>query len=234
MDITQNRAGFWTLMDATHQEQMHPLGNPLSEGRILYVQPTRLEERLMEPSATAVVVWDVGLGMGANAVAAIETHLSLQSPRPLWLYSFENQFKGFQMAVQQPEKFTHLDNADCRGFAEAKHLERGNFVWKLAEGDFFSRVTEAPEPDVIFFDPFSRKTNPSFWETPTFESLLSKCPSKPCVLATYANARAVRQSMRDAGWRVAVGPGFANRNATTLAVNPAEAELRTYAWWDNP
>jgi len=88
---------------------------------------------------------------------------------------------------------------------------------------------------VIFYDPFSRGVNPLFWSEDSFRRLFEITEDKAAVLATYANARTVRQMMTNGGWRVAVGPGFGNRNQTTLAVNEKERVRRaSYLWWNAP
>lgn len=230
-DIERNRAGFWTLVEtALGREKMHPLGDPSREGLELYVRPTRIAQRLAE-NAEPLVVWDVGLGMGANALACVREARHAQAPRELRIFSFENQVEGFRAVVAEQDRFPHAADPAARNLCEtAQHRETG-LEWILLEGDYFDRSKEAPAPDVIFFDPFSRNTNPRFWEMATFRELFHRCTNKRAVLSTYANARAIRNAMTEAGWKVAVGPGFGNRDQTTLAVTPLEAEASTeYAW----
>lgn len=231
-----NRAGFWILAETGNsKERMHPLGNPLSEGTELYVRPCRIDERLEREETAALVVWDVGLGMGANALACIAEWRRKtqggQCTRPLQIFSFENQFEGFRSVVDNRERFPHAADEVAMEFARQGSYEEEGLQWHLLEGDFFATYPQAAAPEVIFFDPFSRNTNPAFWESSAFTAIFETCRNTRTVLATYANARAVREAMQSAGWRVAVGPGFGNREQTTLAVTPLEAELASYTWW---
>ncbi len=50
---------------------MHSVNDPAEEARSLYVEQSRLIGRLQLPDSEPLVVWDVGLGAAANAMAAI-------------------------------------------------------------------------------------------------------------------------------------------------------------------
>ncbi len=49
---------------------MHPVVGPLVEAERLYVGPSRLRERLVDGAKDPLVLLDVGLGAGSNAIAA--------------------------------------------------------------------------------------------------------------------------------------------------------------------
>ena len=102
---------------------MHLGGDPSGEARSLYVEQSRLIERLAAPRADApggsaqpLVVWDVGLGAAANAMAAI---LAVENSgpgvaRPLMLVSFENDLDSLKLALDHPGWFKHLRHAAPR------------------------------------------------------------------------------------------------------------------------
>ena len=58
------------MLDRATGQVMHPVVGPLAEAEALYVGPSRLAERLRGPEPGPLVVLDVGLGAGSNAVAA--------------------------------------------------------------------------------------------------------------------------------------------------------------------
>ncbi len=63
--------GQWqTLFSASYGEKMHPGLGPQAEAELLYVRQLRIRERLAE-TAGEPVIWDVGLGAAANAIAAL-------------------------------------------------------------------------------------------------------------------------------------------------------------------
>lgn len=237
LEMATNSSGFWTLREPTLREQMHPLGNPFQEGLCLYVRPCAVEERLRFQEVAPLVVWDVGLGMGANAAALLSTARGCfgSGARKLELHSFENAPEGFQCAVEHPDRFPYLNDAIFSAVLKSWAYADEHLSWRVHVGDFFEQLANAPAPEVIFYDPFSRGVNPLFWSEATFGRLFEITKDKAAVLATYANARTVRQMMANAGWQVAVGPGFGNRNQTTLAVNEKERQRAApYLWWNTP
>ena len=72
------KEGVGYIRDTVSGEAMHLGGDPSGEAQSLYVEQSRLIERLAAPRAAApggsaqpLVLWDVGLGAAANAMAAI-------------------------------------------------------------------------------------------------------------------------------------------------------------------
>src|SRR5271155_1016537 len=67
--LVRDEVGF--IRDCGSGEVMHSVTDPLVEACSLYVEQSRLIERLQAGGAEPLVVWDVGLGAAANAMAAI-------------------------------------------------------------------------------------------------------------------------------------------------------------------
>ena len=65
------RDGVGHIRDRTSGEVMHSVNDPAEEARSLYVEQSRLVDRVLQPEGPPLVVWDVGLGAAANAMAAI-------------------------------------------------------------------------------------------------------------------------------------------------------------------
>ncbi|HLZ98023.1 MAG TPA: tRNA guanosine(34) transglycosylase Tgt [Steroidobacteraceae bacterium] len=65
------RDGVGRIREMISGELMHSINDPAEEARSLYVEQSRLLERLTESGAPPLVVWDVGLGAATNAMAAI-------------------------------------------------------------------------------------------------------------------------------------------------------------------
>src|SRR5580698_1261633 len=166
------------IRDTISGEVMHPGSDPAQEAQSLYVEQSRLLERLSPLAGhtlTPLVVWDVGLGAAANAMAAILAVENLGPPaaRPLQLVSFENDLDSLKLALDHPGWFKHLRHAaprallrDSRWISPAAPIE-----WLLLSGDFALRKFEAPPPDIIFFDPFSFKTDSALWTLNAFREL---------------------------------------------------------------
>ncbi|HSB55143.1 MAG TPA: hypothetical protein VLD58_12335, partial [Gemmatimonadales bacterium] len=64
-------SGEWSIRDRRSGEIMHPGLGPRRESELLYVEQTRLVERLTASGSAPVRVLDVGLGAATNALAVI-------------------------------------------------------------------------------------------------------------------------------------------------------------------
>ncbi len=108
------------------------LGVPLTaeEARLLYVEQSRLADRLRADGfrdAAPLVVWDVGLGAAANAMAAIrcyETWAAAGGPvRAMHLVSFENDLDSLRLTFANNRDFPYLRHS---GPAEILKMGAGN------------------------------------------------------------------------------------------------------------
>jgi queuine tRNA-ribosyltransferase len=216
------------VRDMTSGEVMHLRGDPAEESRSLYVEQSRLIERLQLSTDLPLIVWDVGLGIAANAMAAI---LSTEDPaaspiaRRLALVSFENDLDSLKLALDHMRWFKHLRHqaprtllADNRWSNSAATID-----WTLLPGDFAARKFDAPAPDIIFFDPFSFKTDSALWTLAAFRELAAVCFSKEVELFTYSSSTSIRAAMLAAGFYVAKGRGTGPKADTSIALSPLAA-----------
>src|ERR1700733_2437770 len=218
------------IRDMSSGEVMHPGADPAQEARSLYVEQSRLIERLQVPSDQPLVVWDVGLGAAANAMAAIlaaESLSSASAARRLVLVSFENDLDSLKLALRHPRWFKHLRHAAPRALlAENRWINAASKIeWLLLGGDFAARKFDAPSPDIIFFDPFSFKTDSALWTLPAFRELAQACAQKPAELFTYTYSTSVRAAMLAAGFYVAKGRATGPKAETTIGLSPLAAAV---------
>lgn len=234
--VARSPQGHASIQQISSGETMHPGDDPVVEASRLYVEQPKLRQRLLvgphEP-CTELVVWDVGLGAGTNAMMVVRAHEALMaevaasdvarmgglSVRPLRLISFERDLDAFRLACSQPALFACLKHP-------APHaLERrgrwlsgdGQLSWHLHEGDFLETLSQAPAPDLVLYDPFSSKVDGPLWSVETFERLRSHATPKPAVLVTYSNSTLVRARLLSAGWFVARGVATGPKAETTRA-----------------
>src|SRR3981189_1373283 len=72
--------GFASIRQISSGEIMHSRTPPMEEARALYIEQSNLAERVRlcandNPENTApLIIWDVGLGAAANAMAAIQCY----------------------------------------------------------------------------------------------------------------------------------------------------------------
>jgi queuine tRNA-ribosyltransferase len=121
--------------------------------------------------------------------------------------------------------FPHLHHAAPRELlARGRWSNRqGTIQWLLQAGDFATRKFEAPAPDIIFFDPFSFKSDGSLWTLAAFRELAAVCGPKQVELFTYTNSTSVRAAMLAAGFHIARGRGTGPKTETTIGLSPAAA-----------
>jgi queuine tRNA-ribosyltransferase len=237
--IVRDDVGF--IRDMTSGEVMHPTSDPAEEARSLYVEQSRLLARLQVSEVQPLVVWDVGLGAAANAMAAIlavEGSTSMVNPRQLTLVSFENDLDSLKLALDHIRWFKHLRHAAPRALlADSRWTNSASTIeWLLLPGDFAVRKFEAPPPDIIFFDPFSFKTDSALWTLPAFRELALVCVHNPVEIFTYTYSTSVRAAMLAAGFYVAKGRGTGPKAETTIglsrraAAGPHDRELLGAEW----
>ena len=219
--------GVGRIRDMASGEVMHSVNDPTEEARQLYVDQSRLTDRLHEAAADPLVVWDVGLGAGANAMAAIEAAEALprKLSRPFQLISFESDLDSLRLALRHPAWFRHLRHAGPQALL-ATDLWRSRdqrIEWRLLRGDFGERKREAPAPDLIFFDPFSFKTDGELWTLSAFRELAALLSDKSTELFTYSYSTSVRAALLAAGFYVAKGCGTGPKAETTIALSSARA-----------
>jgi queuine tRNA-ribosyltransferase len=235
--------GVGRIRDMTSGEVMHSVNDPVEEARSLYVDQSRLIERLTAPvpagGSAPLVVWDVGLGAAANAMAAIlavEAHAAeaAQAPpaaqrasaaRGLQLVSFENDLDSLVLALRHPAWFTHLRHAGPRRLLAENRWSnaQAGIDWHLMRGDFRELQRAAPLPDIVFFDPFSFKTDRVLWTLGAFRELANLWSDKAVELYTYTYSTSVRAAMLAAGFHVAKGRGTGPKAETTIGLSPAAA-----------
>jgi queuine tRNA-ribosyltransferase len=204
-------------------EVMHSVNDPEVESRELYVNQSKLLERLGNAEDDPLVVWDVGLGSAANAMATINAIESIPGdvrPRKVKIVSFENDLDALKLAVGHRGLFRHLRHA-----APEVLLKNGTWTskcgkieWTLLEGDFAQKKFDAPPANLIFFDPFSAKTDSPLWTGSAFTELFNIHRDSSTLLFTYTNSTSVRAAMLNAGFYVAQGQPTGPKSETTVAL----------------
>ena len=219
------------IRDMTSGEVMHSVNDPAEEARSLYVEQSRAVERLAETGPTPLVIWDVGLGAAANAMATIEAVEALRAgrdciaPRPLTLVSFENDLDSLTLALRHPAWFKHLRHPAPRALLAENRWSSadGGIEWLLLRGDFAMTKLAAPLPDLIFFDPFSFKTDSGLWTLGAFRELRRILGAAAVELFTYTYSTSVRAALLAAGFYVAKGRGTGPKAETTIGLSPGAA-----------
>lgn len=225
--------GFASIRHVASGEIMHSRTPPIEEARRLYIEQSNLAQRVrlaeggnQEP----LVIWDVGLGAGANAMAAIqcyEEEAARGAVRPLRIISFENDLDSLRLAVRHSDKFLYLRHSGPAGILDAGEWQsrtHPGLSWTLVSGDFLETMPTAPaRPDVIFYDMFSSKTSAETWTAVAFHRLFHACSGRSVELFTYTCSTPIRVALLAAGFYVARGRSTGEKTETTIAVTSADS-----------
>lgn len=209
-----------------HDETFHPVIGPAAEARQLHVVPHRFDERVSGEESTApFVLWDIGFGAGANAIAALEAIERLAPSRPVEFHSFDRSLAAIEFALKHAEALSYLNHREplLRALLRDRRVSWGPVTWQLHEADICAPTALAtvPGPDSILFDPYSPAANPESWSLEVFQSLRARA-NEGCLLSSYSRSTAVRSTLLLAGWFVGHGVGIADKNETTLAATRLE------------
>ena len=202
---------------------MHSITDPILEATALYAQQSRISERLVEHLENPLVIWDVGLGGAANAMAVVVAAEKLLaqgiSIRPLHIISFEIDLDPLRLALMRPEKFQYLRHRAPYTLIKNKAWEHPSqkISWELIVGDFAETYPQSRRPDIIYYDPFSSKTGSPLWSHDTFAKIYDHCKGVPTELYTFSCSTAIRAGLLSAGFFVAPGIPTGNRPETTVA-----------------
>ncbi|HET7544118.1 MAG TPA: MnmC family methyltransferase [Polyangiaceae bacterium] len=242
-ELVTLRNGTRAVRHSGHGEVMHPSVGPWQEACALYVEQSRLAEKL-QVEGPPLCVWDVGLGAGTNAVAALTRarELGARQRRALRIVSFEIDLSPLRLALADAQGFAFLQPFAQAGAA----LLRGE-SWSHAQSHWQLRLGDAPElwrsesepADLIFFDPFSPASNPTLWTPAAFAGLRAHARSDGdgCTLFTYSAATPTRVSLLLGGFFVGTGIATGMKKETTVAATRRELltqplDARWLARWE--
>jgi hypothetical protein len=221
------------------RETFHPVAGPVAEAEALYVRQLRLPER-MSAAGDEFVIWDVGLGAGANALTALRA--TRGTVAPVRILSFDHTLEPLRFGLEHRRALGYFDGYEGaveeliqRGESRFKDVVR-EVRWEVRPGDFprwLARqapaqrrpelAATAPVPNAIFFDPFSPARNPEMWTQGLFANLFRLLDRRrPCNLATFSRSTMVRAALLLAGFFVGTGQPASGKEETTVAATALE------------
>src|SRR5690606_35681498 len=225
-EVHDSGKGFVSIRQISSGEIMHSVNPPQVEAENLYLNPSRVIERLKEQDE--VVIWDVGLGAASNAMAVILARLKESgSFGKLRIISFENDLDPLRLAVRNSSGFPHLHHAAPQSLLKQGEWNSDDHQihWQLVYGDFLEKFEGQPLPDIIFYDPFSLNTDSPLWTAETFGRLYKYCQGKKVQLLTYTASTAIRETLLAQGFFVGYGPATGPKANTTMAFTDLEQAL---------
>lgn len=221
----------FTLKHRVHGAHYHSTAGANHEARALYIESSGFLERLEE--SVPISILDVGLGLGYNALMSIAAWSCADKPGELRIISLESDYKLIEALLSGtapwmtgwPDKFRDWTKCAKTSGGVIIHPKNGAIrcSWQIRLGDAQQTILAGdakPGYDFIWHDPFAIDVNPTLWTKLWFEKVLTKA-SSDAVLMTYSVARAVRDSLKEAGWEVFKIPGSGyKRNWLKARVDP--------------
>jgi hypothetical protein len=225
--------GVQTLFSTSYGEKMHPGLGPQAEAELLYVRQLHICGRLRR-GAGEFVIWDVGLGAAANAIATLLATREISGR--LRLVSFDNTSEPLQFALENSAALHYpigYENQMAELLREKRVVFQNgkvNVNWEFHLGDFPALLASKSEiknqkskispPHAIFYDAFSPAKNPAMWTLPVFQNLFRQLdPQRPCALTTYSRSTLLRATLLLAGFFVGTGHATGMKEETTVAAN---------------
>ena len=232
-ELVKTRLGVVTIKNMELGEILHnPLG-PWREANDLYVNYSNIKQKFMnlKLKEEPLVLFDLGLGAGTNAIAVIDLTRNIQnSCRPLKIISFENDLGLLEFALQNSSslEFMEKDRFVLQELLDKGCYSCGNICWEIRNGEFTHFIAkESNYPEVIFFDFYSPNVAPQIWGLNIFQNLFGLCikAKDTSILVTYSRSTAVRTAMLMAGFTVGMANGLANDHEGTVAATESSAIL---------
>ncbi len=219
-EIVRTRGGALAVRSLVDGEVMHPGVGPLVEAEQLYVRQSRLRDRLGGGQDGRLVLFDVGLGAGSNALGAWSASEGLpEAAARLELVSFERDFGALALALAAGEPFGWRGEAADAARALLAHdaHETRRTHWRLVRGDLLEGLArQTVRADIVYWDPFSPRANPALWTVAAFSGA-RRIAGPRCTLYTYSASTATRLALLLAGWAVGVGDAIGDKAQTTVA-----------------
>jgi tRNA U34 5-methylaminomethyl-2-thiouridine-forming methyltransferase MnmC len=245
--LVQLANGRNTLFSASYGEKLHPGLGPQAEAELLCVRQLKICQRLQNHPGE-FVIWDIGLGAAANAIAALRATREISGQ--LRIISFDNTREPLEFALKNAAALGYLAGYENQiaGLLRDQRVEFENgklkVNWEFYLGDFpallarelerrspdrpvsaseskrAETVLGAPPPHAVFYDAFSPAKNPAMWTLPLFENLFRALdPARPCALTTYSRSTLIRATLLLAGFIVGTGHAAGLKEETTVAAN---------------
>ena len=225
-EVHTSAQGFSSIRQISSGEIMHSVTAPEVEARAMYVAPAKFAERML--TQKELVIWDVGLGAGTNAMEILYDLERTYQTEPLAtecaakIVSFEIDLDPIKLALKNTAAFLPLRHAAPHAVLRDGYWNHATYPlhWKLLEGDFLVRMKNAELPDVVFYDFFSAKTADSeLWKNSAFKMLYAHCKKKPMKLFTFSASTLIRAVLLSEGFYVGYGEGSGPKATTTVAFN---------------
>lgn len=229
--------GSLTLVTADSLDSFHSGAGAVSETRHVYLERSRVAQRLAERQPTRVLEVGLGTGLGLLLTVDLARHLAtpirfdaieiawpparvldqLELGRTLHDPSLAEHFIRWRRSIPDPPSSgSHRWDVDPRTAVVVHIADARDWIPPADSGGF-----DANRYDAIYFDPFSPASQPELWTEAIFETMRSLL-APDGRLVTYCVSRPVREAITAAGFRVTrtTGPPAGKREVLVAEPEP--------------
>jgi tRNA U34 5-methylaminomethyl-2-thiouridine-forming methyltransferase MnmC len=150
--LVRLKNGIYSVRSLADDETFHPVVGPVAEAEALYVKQLRLRERLKN-HAGEFVIWDVGLGAAANALAVLRATKNIACK--LRLVSFDHTLAPLEFAMQHSAELGYFGGYENH-LAKLLRKHRVEFQdgqqsvnWEFHHGDFPTLISRSSRGDEV-------------------------------------------------------------------------------------
>ncbi len=218
-EIVTLKSGVTSIRDLESGEILHPAIGPMAEANRLHIDQQKISERASQKGR--LIIWDVGLGGAANAIAALEALKDCQAT--VEIHSFDITKAPMEFALAEASSLEYVLPWQS---ALKELLDTGlvnihpQLSWHFHLGDFQQTMFSAPKADAVFYDPYSSVSNQDLWTVDHLRQMKDRL-NEGVTITNYSASSAVRVSWLIAGYFVGIGVGVGKKAETFFASNVA-------------
>ncbi|MEL7499856.1 MAG: MnmC family methyltransferase [Planctomycetota bacterium] len=238
--VVRTDDGSNTLLDTKTGDTFHSLAGAFTETRHTYLKNSDLFDRL----ALGLDTWLLEMGLGSGLALLLSVDLAIHYSTPLHYVALESNWLPADV-IDLLEYDNFLENKsllndflDFRNRCDI-HTDAADqrFTWQPAPTisvevhitdarNAFDRLRANADRqfEVIFYDPFSKESNPKLWSSEVFRKIVPLL-APTGRLVTYSCARAVREAIADAGLAPERVPGPPKGKRQSLIVTHPQNPL---------
>ena len=238
--ISFTKDGSHTLLHPYLDENYHSTHGALTEALHVFIQEG-LEFRLELDNKNPIVIFEMGFGSGLNTW--LTSLWALKLKRKIIYYSIDNYIlsKKFFQKLNFSKSFYDLnkkrnfmkDSKHLLSTLHQKFLEIHQSTWNQAHNiseffsliklnydihEFFNYLSQNPVNfDLLFYDAFSPRRQPTLWETTIFLALKQHCSSS-AVLVSYCAQSRFKKTLKSLDFKVSAVQGPPGKREMTRAL----------------
>ncbi|MGP8022458.1 MAG: tRNA (5-methylaminomethyl-2-thiouridine)(34)-methyltransferase MnmD [Methanobacterium sp.] len=248
--LIETSDGSYTLKSSVingSTETMHTHHGAVEESIQKYIEPAKLNDKII--SKDEIRILDTCSGLGYNAAATLDLWQSIPNnckikldmveisretlaitlliPSPLKSYEIikkavEDELFNEGFLSLKSEKKETPKNVDINIYCmDIRELIKNLLECKSSKAENVKSLNNDGIYDIIFLDPFSPLLTPELYTLDFFRAL-KQVIKKDGLILTYTSAAPVRSAFIEAGFNVGEGPRFGRKRGGTIASISAE------------